>query len=151
MNIQHVEDRIDPEDQPKRELTPEHLEALARGRKEAAYVRHYLDALELARPKRGRKPNLDKLRERLAELEQKIEAGNETAATRLNLIQERKDLERRLGTTNTVDLQKHEDEFVKVAASYAERRGFDYDSFREVGVPTEVLKRAGIRKKTVAA
>lgn len=138
----------------KREISAEHLEKLDQGRKEGAIVRHYLDALENLRPKRGRKPDLNKLKSRLTELEQRIQDSNESNATRLNLIQERKDLVERLSVTKvdkSEDLQKFEDEFVQIAASYARRRGIEYDSFKSVGVPVRVLKRAGIPRKTSSA
>ena len=35
-------------------------------------------------------------------------------------------------------------EFVKVAASYSERRGITYAAWREIGVTPEVLKKAGV-------
>ncbi len=144
MNIERLDNEGNAE---KRELSQDHLQALARGRKEASVVRHYLDALETMRPRRGRKPNLEKLRSRLVELEGRIKNSEGTPSVRLSLIQERKDLETKLSSTDkSDDLRELEDGFVEVAAAYAKRRGFDYDSFKEVGVPTEVLKRAGIKR-----
>jgi hypothetical protein len=40
---------------PKRTMTTEHKEALAKGREAGRAVREYLAALEATRPKRGRK------------------------------------------------------------------------------------------------
>jgi hypothetical protein len=45
-----------------------------------------------------------------------------------------------------VDLGTIEDAFVKVAASYSARQGISYASWREVGVPAAVLKRAKISR-----
>ena len=35
--------------------------------------------------------------------------------------------------------------FVAVAASFSQRRGIDYGTWREVGVPAEVLRAAGLQ------
>lgn len=39
-----------------------------------------------------------------------------------------------------------EAEFVKVAASFGERKGIRYTTWREVGVPAKVLREAGISR-----
>ncbi len=65
----------------------------------------------------------------------------------MNLLQERLDLTRerdQLGAE--VDLSVHEEAFVANAKSYGERKGISYEAWRQLGVPAEVLKRAGITK-----
>ena len=67
--------------------------------------------------------------------------------TRVNLIQERMDLQGELDSmTETVDLAALEDEFVEAALSYSERKGITYAAWRELGIEASVLKRAGIRR-----
>lgn len=39
-----------------------------------------------------------------------------------------------------------EDEFVKVAARYGERKGITYTAWRELGIPPAVLARADISR-----
>ena len=65
----------------------------------------------------------------------------------LGLLQERYDLLAELGTMDVnVDITSYEDAFIDVAASYSERHGIAYASWREVGVPAVVLKRAHISR-----
>jgi hypothetical protein len=66
---------------------------------------------------------------------------------RLNLVQERMDLQQELETMGTkVDMGSLEDDFVKVAASYSTRRGISYAAWREIGVDASVLKKAGLTR-----
>ena len=70
-----------------------------------------------------------------------------TPIRRVQLIQERIDLERTLNApTETVDISELEDAFVDVAVSYSGRKGITYAAWREVGVPAAVLRRAGISR-----
>lgn len=127
----------------RKKLTPEHKRALAEGRREGAVVRRYLNALIETRPKRGRKPDLDRAKARLDEVLAAIPSA--PPVQRLSLIQERRDLEKTLSRTEAdVDLSSLEEAFVEVARRYAERKGISYGTFRECGVPAEVLKRAGM-------
>ena len=66
---------------------------------------------------------------------------------KVELIQERSDLTVELATMGTkVDLSGLEKGFVKSAKTYSERKGITYSTWREVGVPADVLKRAGITR-----
>jgi hypothetical protein len=47
-----------------------------------------------------------------------------------------------------VDLSALEREFAKVAQAYSQRKGISYAAWRELGVPADVLKRAGIGRAT---
>ena len=69
------------------------------------------------------------------------------AIRRLELVQKRTDLAgERERLSARIDLAGVEKDFVKVAKSYAKRTGISYSAFRSVGVPAEVLKRAGISR-----
>ena len=59
----------------------------------------------------------------------------------LNWIEKRNQLEA-IGIT---DYDKLEEQFVKYAGGFAERKGFSYKTLREAGVPASVLKKAGIQ------
>ncbi len=66
---------------------------------------------------------------------------------RLQLAQERMDLTAELANMdNAVDVTAVEGAFVEAAAGYAERKGISYAAWRELGVPADVLKRAGISR-----
>jgi hypothetical protein len=130
----------------KRSMTDQHKAALAEGRAQGRIVANYLDALEAHRPRRGRKRTIDTVRRQLAETSQQIkDAGG---SGRLELIQRRRDLETELDTMQAggADLPALEREFVKVGKGYAARKGISYASFREFGVPAEVLAKAGINR-----
>lgn len=85
------------------------------------------------------------MKKRLATIEQKL--PNADPLTRVNLVQERMDIDRELNAKQvTVDMTKLEDDFVKAAKEYGERKGISYAAWREVGVDAAVLKRAGISR-----
>src|SRR5438094_8812826 len=103
----------------KAPMSDTHKEALAEGRNHARIVGRYLEALEANKPRRGRKRTAESVKKRLttggAELE------DATGLTRLNLLQERRDLEVELATmqAGAPDPSGLEQELVKVAKSYS--------------------------------
>ena len=130
-------------------MTNEHKAALAAGRAQGLAVRKYLEALERNRPRRGRRPSGDSLRKQLVEVENRLKEAD--PLKRLHLIQQRKSLQARLSTDDGVeDLSELEEGFVAAAAVYGARKGIDYATWREAGVPTEVLRQAGLQRKTTA-
>ena len=128
-----------------RTMTPQHKAALAAGRAEGRAVKNYLEALQQNRPRRGRKRTPDSIRKRLAAIDAQFDEVS--ALQQLQLVQERMDLKRELETLNIkVDLTALETAFVKTAAQYAQRKGISYAAWRELGVPADVLKQAGISR-----
>ena len=128
-----------------RTMTPQHKAALAEGRTEGRAVKSYLEALELNRPRRGRKRTPDSIKKRLAAIDTQIDEGS--ALQRLQLVQERMDLQQELEQLGTkTDLSALEAAFVKTAGKYAQRKGISYAAWRELGVSAEVLKKAGISR-----
>lgn len=126
-------------------MSDEHKAALAEGRAEGRAVRDYLEALRSTRPKRGRKRTPESIRARLDKIESSM--ADASAIEELQLVQERRDLEAELASMDSgVDIEALESGFVDVAKSYAERKGISYASWRDVGVPAAVLKRAGISR-----
>jgi hypothetical protein len=126
-------------------MSAEHKQALAIGREQGRAVRRYLEALEAHKPKRGRKRTPDSIQRRLDAIEDRLPSAD--PLTRLQLVQERMDLQSELATkSNTVDLASLEDEFVNAAAEYGMRKGISYAAWREAGVDPAILKRAGIRR-----
>ncbi len=108
-------------------------------------MRRYLVALDAAKPRRGRAPNPKNLKAKLDEIDAKL--ADADPLQKVHLIQERKNLQKRLAgaaADTGSDLPKLEKEFIEVAAEYGERKEIDYSTWREAGVPAEVLSKAGI-------
>ena len=126
-------------------MSAEHKVALAAGRAEGRAVRLYLEALERNKPRRGRRPSVESLHRQLAEINTRLVDAD--PLQRLQLIQQRKSVQSRLeADERRDDLAAMEEEFVACAAAYGDRKGIDYATWREAGVPTEVLQRAGIAR-----
>ena len=129
-----------------RPMTKQHKDAMAAGRAEGRTVKAYLDGLEQHRPRRGRPRTADTIRQRLDALTKELaEAGS---LQRLQLLQERRNLDAELAAKSGsgADLSTLETGLVKVAKAYGERKGIAYATWREMGVPAEVLGRAGITR-----
>ena len=115
-----------------------HKAALARGRAESASVRHYLEALETSKPKRGRKRTPASIDRRLAAIDTQLAGAD--ALTKLHLLQEQKDLtDERSRVDDVKDLSALEKQFIKVAKAYGERKGINYGTWRAAGVSAAVL------------
>lgn len=126
-------------------MSSDHKAALAEGRQQSRAVRDYLEALETHRPKRGRKRTPESIQKRLDAIEGQLDEAN--PLSRLQLVQERMDLHAELeAMDSTVDLTAIEEAFVASAQPYGERKGISYAAWRELGVPADVLKRAGITR-----
>jgi len=134
--------------QSTRKRTPmsnEHKAALAEGRDQGRAVRRYLEALEANKPRRGRKRSPESMKKRLAVIDDEIAAAD--PLKRLHLVQERLDLQSALeASESNVDLAQLEKDFVKSAAPYSERKNISYSAWRELGVATDVLDKAGITR-----
>ena len=129
-----------------RPMSTAHKEAMAAGRAEGRVVKAYLDALQDQRPRRGRPRTADSIRARLSAIETELREA--ASLRRLQLLQERRDLEAELVSKAGAgaDVATLEAEFAKVAKTYGERKGIAYATWREMGVPAEVLGRAGITR-----
>ncbi|WP_148288724.1 hypothetical protein [Ilumatobacter nonamiensis] len=129
----------------KKPMTDEHKAALAKGRTEGRIVREYLEGLRATKPKRGRKRTPESVRKRLDAVEQELASAD--PMSELLLIQERRDLEAELEAMSaTIDIEALESRFVEVAQSYSDSKSISYASWRDVGVPAAVLKRAGVSR-----
>lgn len=134
--------------EPKQAMSDEHKAALAEGREAGRAVRRYLEALEAAKPKRGRKRDIDRLRDRLVEVEAELATGGMSAWEKLHVAQEKLDLTAELSAAqgDGIDLDGLETEFVAHAKAYSERKAITYEAWRAVGVPADVLRRAGVTR-----
>lgn len=128
-------------------MTVEHKVAIAAVRIEAAAVRDNLVALETHRPRRGRQVSPETLAERRAGIESQLAVGGLKAIKRLELLQARRDIHAALEALDAEsDMTEVEKGFVAHAASYGQRRGIEYPTWREAGLPAELLARAGITR-----
>jgi len=126
-------------------MTRAHKEALGTGRNESRVVRRYLEALAANKPKRGRRRTVSSVQRRLATVEQALASADRI--TMLKLSQERLDLMNELEAMSADDgMAELEEDFIGIAAKYANRQGISYAAWREVGVPPDVLRRAGITR-----
>ena len=132
-------------DKPKRTMSDEHKAALEVGRQSGRAIGEYLDAVAAHKPKRGRKRTPETVQRQMREVDDII--GSATGTARVELVQRRRDLEVELaGLSAQVDLEMLETGFLKYAKDYANRKGISYGAFREVGVPADVLDKAGINR-----
>lgn len=132
-------------DTPKRTMSDEHKKALEEGRQWGRAIGDYLDAVAAHKPKRGRKRTPETVQRQMQEIDETI--GRATGTARVELVQRRRDLEVELaGLSAQVDLEHLEAGFIRYAKGYAQRKGISYGAFREVGVPAEVLDKAGISR-----
>jgi hypothetical protein len=128
-----------------RTLSEHHKRALAEGREQGRTVRRYLEALERNRPSRGRPRTIESIRRQLGDLDAKLKASD--PLTRLQLAQQRRDLEVELGQKDSGDeLASFEKEFIAIAADFSRRKGISYSSWRDAGVTPSVLRAAGISR-----
>ena len=129
----------------RKPMSSGHKAALARGRAESASVRHYLEALETTKPKRGRKRTPASIDKRLAVIEAQLATAD--ALAKLHLLQEQKDLvDERSRVAKVKDLSALEKQFIKVAKAYGERKGITYGTWRAAGVSAAVLAKAEISR-----
>ncbi len=127
------------------EMTQEHKEALARGRKEARAIKAYLKTVDTGR--HGRTVSRESLEKRLEKTNRKIEDSDDPLKT-VDLIQTRLDIELALSRVEDVEsIERYEAKFVEYAASYSERKGVSYTAWRQFGVPAAVLRNAGVPER----
>jgi len=125
-------------------MSASHKSALARGRRESRVIALYLDALNSAKGRPGRKRTPKSIDERLEAISRLLPTSSQLQ--QLELIQERMNLEAEKAQLGARDISGLENEFVKCASDFADRRGITYSAFRAKAVPAAVLARAGIKR-----
>jgi hypothetical protein len=117
---------------------------LAKGREQARAVRDYLEWLGWSKPARERKR--DTSPERLAEVEEQI-AEASSPLQRLQLVQLRHDLEAAAqDDDDPAEGERLRKQFVRVAKAYSIAKDISYGAWREIGVPADALREAGIAR-----
>lgn len=125
-------------------MTESHRLALKEGRERGQIVRHYLQAIESTKPRRGRPITPEGLRKSIEKIDADL-AAEKDPLRKLDLVQSKikkqKDLEE---LESPIDLVALETEFIRVAKSYNDSKELSPEAWLELGVPREVLRRAGI-------
>ncbi len=132
---------------PKRVVTDTHKAAMASGREAASAVNAYLKAFEATKPKRGRQVSIDDLKRRLVVASE--EAGKAAGTAKLLAIQTVADLEKRidaLANSASDNIDDLEERFLKHAKAFSDSKGISYATWRKMGVPADLLKKAGISR-----
>jgi hypothetical protein len=130
-----------------KKMSSQHKAALAEGRRSTAIVDRYLSALHIPK-RRGRQVSRQALQQRLSAAEAQVR--NATGVARLHAAQAARDLRTRLdsiASNRAADVKKLERDFVRVAKRFSDRRGISLGAWRDAGVPSRVLQRAGISRK----
>lgn len=129
-----------------RKMSASHKQALSEGRAMSSTVDRYLAAINTPK-RRGRKVSKDTLAQRLVAARARAKIA--TGVDRVVAAQEVRDLQAKIAqsaTTSAVDLKSLEAAFVKVAKRFSDNRGIRYGAWRDVGVPADVLQRAGVAR-----
>jgi hypothetical protein len=123
-------------------MSQEHKGALAQGRLEARSIKAYLKALEARKP--GRPVTKESLEKRLHRVDSKLESETDPLK-KLDLMQSKVDIEVAMsGVQDGANMEELARGFVAHAKSYSERKGITYSTWRQFGVPAELLRKAGI-------
>ena len=123
-------------------MSKEHKAALAQGRLEARSVKAYLGSL--GPKKRGRPVTKESLQKKIADIDTKLK-DETNPLRRLDLMQSRAEAEAALAAAGDgPDQDELVDAFVRHAKAYSERKGITYATWRQFGVPADVLRKAGI-------
>lgn len=112
-------------------------------RKENKIVEAYLAEIErkAGQPK-AKSP--EQLREDLASLSDQIRSAE--GIEKLHLLQQRENLFAEMKMAEEGALDSMEAAFIEVASSYGERKGISYSTWREFGVPKDILEQARIKR-----
>lgn len=120
---------------------------MASGRQAGRAINAYLTALDEVRPKRGRKVSKEDLEKRLVAARQEAEtAVGTTKLLAVQLVEDGEAKLRSLTESAGDNIAELEAGFVETAKAYSESKGISYATWRKVGVPAELLKRAGIAR-----
>ena len=111
-------------------------------------VRAYLEAVESAAPRPGRRRTPESITNRLTAID--AERTGASPLRRLDLAQERIDLRTELDNFASADAQAvAEPDFIAHAATYGQWKQISYPAWRAVGVSADVLRAARIGRSNL--
>lgn len=129
---------------PPGRMTQSHKDALRVGRERGQIVRRYLHALESTKPKRGRPVTPEGLKRSIEKIDAILETEKDPLR-KLDLVQSKIKKQKELEDLKSpIDLAALENEFIGVAKDYNDAKELSPEAWLELGVPREVLRRAGI-------
>ena len=124
------------------EMSQDHKDALAQGRKEARLIKAYLKVLDGR--KSGRPVTRESLENRISRINEKLE-GSEDPLKSVELLQSRLDIEDALSNVDDhEDFEDLEAGFIANANAYSQRKGISYTAWRAFGVSAATLRAAGV-------
>ena len=124
------------------EMSQEHKDALAVGRRQARAIKAYLRALETTKP--GRPVTKETLEQRLAKVNERIQTSDDPLKS-VELIQIRLDIKQAISSLyDRENLDELEAEFRVHVRPYSDRKGISYIAWREFGVPAATLRAAKV-------
>lgn len=127
------------------EMSQEHKDALAVGRKQARAIKAYLRALETTKP--GRPVTKETLELRLAKVNERIQTSDDPLKS-VEMIQIRLDIEHAITSLDDREnFDELEAEFRVHARPYSDRKGITYTAWREFGVPAATLRAAKVLER----
>ena len=130
-----------------RKMSAAHKKALADGRAMSAVVDRYLSVVNAPKP-RGRRVSIASARKRLAAADARMKSA--TGVAKVLAAQEARDLRARLAqspSAGSADQTKAlEASFVRIAKRFSDNRNISYGAWRDAGVPSIILQKAGIAR-----
>jgi hypothetical protein len=122
---------------------------------DTARVRAYLSALRDRAMHDDEAREVDRAKLRIDSINRQMSKGAHSGDVirELKLIAERHQLEDRIARFQLADLSTLESRFIESALAFAHRNGIGYAAWREMGVPADVLSRAGfaVRSRSITA
>jgi len=129
-----------------RTLSASHKKALTEGRTMSATVDRYLAAVNTPK-RRGRKVTTATLEQRLANA--RVQVKTATGVEKVMAAQQVRDVQTKLTQAKAiggVDIKTLEADFIKIAKRFGENKNIGYGAWRDAGVPSVVLKMAGVAR-----
>ena len=115
----------------------------AQRRRETSIVKRYLAHVERQQQGVGGRTS-EEIQVDIDQVELALDSA--TDINRLDLLQQRENLNRELLGAVPQNDDQLEEQFITVAKSYAERKDISYTTWREFGVPKQTLERANIAR-----
>lgn len=127
-----------------KEISEEHKQRMAQGRRQTKVVERYLRSLERVKAQKKRSATPEEIERKLGEIQSALVSAQ--GIERLELLQQREDFQRTALEAEPENHAELEHQFIAVAKSFGDRKGVSYSTWREFGVPKTVLDAAGVER-----
>lgn len=113
-------------------------------------VKRYMNVLFLLRKKDVAPSTPEKAQALLDEVIEKLKDENTGTIDRIRFAQKKVELQRFIDGQKGVGQAKLiEEAFIKIVREFSKRKGIEYAAWRELGVPTMVLKRGSMQPRSI--